>query len=196
LQEALTMRLPRVRFTVRWAAATAILVTVIGVLAVMERREHLRSGIAISRAETAYRDAKFARELAEAAVKEYDEGTFRQELATADGEIRQAENELSRIKTTADTISDWAERIRSKGYLLLVRGSERSKDLAEKMAAFSLESAKSKKLVLEGYTRVKRLKKLNDRVANARMDELAKQAAYDRLRATPVGFIGKIVRHK
>jgi hypothetical protein len=38
--------------------------------------EHLRSEIAILRAETAYQDAKFARKLAEVAVKEYDEGSF------------------------------------------------------------------------------------------------------------------------
>src|SRR5258708_22329172 len=126
------MRLPRVRFTVRCVVATVILVAVIAVLAAIERREHLRSEIAILKAETAYRDAKFARELAEVAVKEYAEGTFRRELATAEGEIKQAEDELSRIRTTTDPISEWAERIRSKGYLLLIRGDLRSKELAEK----------------------------------------------------------------
>lgn len=79
---------------------------------------------------------------------------------------------------------------------MLVRGSERSKELAEKKATFSLETAKSKKLALERYTRVKTLRELNDRVAKASMDELAKKAAYDTVRATSVGFIGKIIRQK
>ena len=83
------------------------------------------------RAETAYRDAKLARELAEVAVNEYAEGTFRQELATAEGEIEQAEDELGTVKISPDPVSEWAERIRSKGYLLLITGSRWSKELAE-----------------------------------------------------------------
>ena len=190
------MRLPSVRFTVRWAVATVIVVAVIAVLAAVERRERLRSEIANLRAETAYRDAKLARELAEVAVNEYAEGTFRQELATAEGEIEQAEDELSRVKISPDPVSEWAERIRSKGYLLLITGSRWSKELAEKKATLAVELAKSKKVVLENYTRFKTLRELNDRAAKARMDELAKKACYDRVRATPVGFIGKFIARK
>jgi len=180
-----------VRFTVRWAVAAVILAAIMVVLAAVERREHLRSQIAIVRAETAYRDAKLARELADVAVKEYAEGTFPRERASADDEIKQAEDRLNRIRTP----TTWAERIRSKGYLLLI-DDVWLKELAVRKAAFDLEQAKSKKHLLAVYTKFKTLEKLNKLIAKAREDELAKQAAYDRVRATPVGFIRNLIRRK
>ena len=136
--------------------AAVIVVAIIAVLAAVERSEHLRSKVADVRAETAYRDAKLARELAEVAVNEYAEGTYPRELATAEGEIKQAEDELSGVETP-DPISVWAERIRSKGYLLLITASAVEGVRCER-ATFAIEQAKSRKLVLEWYTKVKTLR--------------------------------------
>jgi len=104
---------------------------------------------------------------------------------------QKAEDELNRVRPAAAAHQEWVDRIRSKGYLLLILG-ENIGQLAVQKATFAVEQAKSKKGVLEGYTKVKTLNERNNRVAKARMDELAKKAAYDRARATPVGFIGKV----
>jgi hypothetical protein len=189
------MRAPRVRFSLRWAAAAVIVAAITAVLAAVERRDRLRSEIAIASAETAYRDAKLTRELAEVALKDYTEGTFRREQANTEGEIKHAEAELSAVTTYATAVAESVERIRSKGYLLLIHIVP-STQLALKKAAFGVEQARSEKAVLEGYTQVKTLKKLSDQFAKARTEELATKAAYDRMTATPVGFIGKAIRRR
>ena len=63
-------------------------------------------------------------------------------------------------------------------------------------ATFIVEQAKSKKAVLERYTRVNALRELKDQVAKARADELAKKAAYDEVSATELGPIGKFMGRK
>jgi HlyD family secretion protein len=189
------MRLPRIRFPARWVVTAAILASVMAVLVAIERKERRRNAIAVARAEIAYREAKHARDRAERAVTEYAERTFPRELATVEAEIKRDEDALNYIKTARDTEWDWAERIRSKGYLLLIRGVE-SKELAVRKATFIVEQAKSKKAVLERYTRVKALKELKDQVAKARADELAKKAAYDEVSATELGPIGRFMGRK
>ena len=189
------MRMPHVRFTARWVVAAVILVAIMVALATIEVRECLRSDAAVAKAEMAYQDAKLAREFAEVAAKEYAEGIFRQELAIAEDDIKAAEDDLKRIRSTAAADLDWAERIRSKGYLLMVPGGL-PKELRVKRATFEVEIAKSKRDVLVRYTKCKTLKELNNQVAKASENERAKRAAYDRVRAAPVGFIGKLIRRK
>jgi hypothetical protein len=104
------MRAPDTRFSVRWAVATVILEAIVAGLAAIERMDYLRSKAAIARAETAYRSAKLDREVAETAVRDFAEGTFRRELATVEAEIKQAEGELSDVATDATAFCDWAER--------------------------------------------------------------------------------------
>jgi hypothetical protein len=178
------MRTCDMRFSVHWAVATVVLGAIVATVIAIERMDHLQSKVAIARSESAYRAAARAREAAESAVNDYALGTFRRELATAEAEIKQAEEKLSGIATDATGYLDWAERIRSKGYLLHITGAS-SKQLAVKKATFTLEQAKSKKLILKQYTRVKTLGDLNNQVARARMDELAKKEAYDRTTANP-----------
>ncbi len=137
-----------------------------------------------------YRSAKLARERAEDAVNEYAEGIFRRELAAVEDEVKRAEDQL-RVATNAPP--DWAEQIRAKGYLLFVNGPAHTRELSVKKATFEVEQARSKRHVLEYYTRVKTLEELNDRVAKARADESARKAAYERARAAGVGIIGKIL---
>ena len=179
--------MPRVRLRVRWLVAS---VGILAVLVAIERRERLRSDIALSRAEMPYRSAKLARERAEAAVNEYAEGIFRRELAAVEYEVKRAEDQL-RVATNAP--EDWAERIRAKGYLLFVKVPTHAWELYIKKAVFAVEHARSKRHVLENYTKLKTLAYLNDRVAKARADESARKAAYERAKATGVGIIGKVL---
>jgi hypothetical protein len=184
------MRVPRARLKWRWLVASVAVISILAVLAALERRERRRGEIALSRAEEAYRVASVARERAEAAVKEYTEGTFRRELAAVEDEVKRDEDQL-RIATEAPP--DWAEQIRAKGYLLLVKGSVHTREMSIKKATFAVEQARSKKRVLESYTRVKTLEELNDRVAKARADESAGKAAYERAKAANVGLIGRVM---
>jgi hypothetical protein len=189
------MQLPRVRFTPRWVVAAVILVTVTALIAAIERRERLRREMALVKSETAYRDARLAREHAEVAAKEYAEGTYARELAAAEDDIKIAEDELNRIKPAAAAYQESVDRIRSKGYLFLILNPNDGTS-ALLHAKFAIEMAKSKKVVLEGYTKAKTLHELHDQIAKARMDELAKKATYDGAKAMPVGFIGKVIRGK
>jgi HlyD family secretion protein len=184
------MQMPRVRLRVRWLVASVGIAGMLAVLVTIERRERLRCDIALSRAETPYRSAKLARERAEAAVYEYAEGTFRRELAAVEVEVKQAEGQL-RVATNAPP--DWAERIRAKGYLLFVTSYAPSRKLNIKKAVFAAEQARSKRQVLEKYTKVKTLKELNDRVAKSRADETVMKAAYERAKTAGVGIIGKVL---
>jgi hypothetical protein len=179
--------MPRVRLRVRWLVASA---GIVAVLVAIERWERLRSNIALSRAEMPYRSAALAREAAEAAVSEYAEGKFRRELAAVEDEIKRAEDQL-RVATNAPP--DWAERVQAKNYLLFVKGPAHARELNIKNAIFVVEQARSKKHVLENYTKVKTLEELNDRVVKARADESARKTAYERAKATGVGIIGKVL---
>jgi hypothetical protein len=186
------MRLLRVSLRLRWIAAAVLLATVAAALVAIEWSERRRSKISIMRAEAAYRDATVARELAEFAANDYAERTFARELATAGGEVHKAEDKLECIKPAVAAYREWVERIQSKGYLLLIH--HESAELALAKAAFSIEQAKSRKMVLEGYTKVKTLELMKLRVAKARMNELAQKAAYDKMKAIPVSFIGQVMR--
>ena len=64
-------------------------------------------------AEANYENAKLTREVAEIAVIEYEEGIFKQDLATVEGEIKLAESDLSRSEDRLD----WATRMFEKGYV-------------------------------------------------------------------------------
>ena len=189
------MRLPRVRFKVQSIVLASILVAVLMVAAEVKRREYLRSEMARENAQTAYRDAQRARELAEAELREYTERTFPRELATVEGEVKRNEEALRKVRdATADDL-EWARRIRDKGYLLLIR-DDVSRRLAVQRAAFAVEQAATKKIVLEKYTKDKVLTGLKDRVAKSRVDEQTKKAAYERLTAGGVGVFGKVMGHR
>jgi hypothetical protein len=169
--------------------ASVTVVCVVAVLAALECRERRRGEIALSRAEAAYRIATLERERAEAAVKGFTEGAFRRELAAVEDEVKRAEDQL-RIATGAPP--DWAEQIRAKGYLLFVP-STHDRELNINKAAFAVQQARSRRHVLQGYTKIKTLEELNERVAKARSDESVKQAAYERAKAAGIGFIARVM---
>jgi hypothetical protein len=126
------------------------------------------------KAEAEYQSARLTREIAEIALLEYVEATFPADRATAEGEIKLAESDLSR----AEDYSKWARRISDKGYLLLF--SPTSAELTLQKAKFALQVAESKLKVLVDYTKTKTIKELKSEVEKARSVELAKKPIWDR----------------
>jgi len=120
-----------------------------------------------------YGNATLTREVAEIAVVEYVEGIFIQDQATAEGEIKLAESDLSR----AEDRLDWARRMYEKGYVSLA--TKVSEELTLKKSRFALEQAQSKKKVLIDFTKGKTIKELKSEVEKARSDELAKKATWE-----------------
>ena len=86
-------------------------------------------------AEANYENAKLTREVAEIAVVEYEEGIYKQDLATVEGEIKLAESDLSRSEDRLD----WARRMFEKGYVS--KATKVSEELTLKKARFALEQA-------------------------------------------------------
>ncbi len=128
--------------------------------------------IATQGAEASYQNAKLTREVAEIAVKEYEEGIYLQDRATCQGEIKLAESDLARA---ADRV-DWANRMYEKGYVS--KAQKVSEELNYQKAKFSLEQAQNKLNVLENYTKGKTIKELRSEVEKALSDELAKKQTY------------------
>ncbi len=128
--------------------------------------------IATQGAEASFQNAKLTREVAEIAVKEYEEGIFLQDKATAEGEIKLAQSDLAR---SADRV-DWANRMYEKGYVS--KAQKISEELNFQKAKFALEQAESKLHVLLDYTKGKTIKELRSEVEKARSDELAKEQTY------------------
>ena len=124
-------------------------------------------------AEANHENAKLTREVAEIAVVEYEEGIYKQDLSTVEGEIKLAESDLSLSKYRLD----WARSMHKKGYVS--KATVVSEELMLKKARFALEQTQSKKTVLVGYTRGKTVKELRSEVEKARSDELAKKATYE-----------------
>lgn len=124
-------------------------------------------------ADASYQNAKLTREVAEIAVIEYIEGTFKAESEVADADIKLAESDRQRA---IDRVA-WAVRMKDKGYIS--QAQKLSEDLALQKVEFSLAQARTKKDVLEKYTKNKMVKELNAEVEKAHSDELAKQATWD-----------------
>ena len=123
-------------------------------------------------AEANFLNAKLTREVAEIAVKEYKEGVFVQDKATAEGEIKLAESDLTRSEDRLE----WARRMFEKGYVS--KAQLITEELNFKKAQFALEQAQSKLEVLLKYTREKTIKELESEVKKAHNEELDKKAAW------------------
>lgn len=124
-------------------------------------------------AKAAYEQAKLTREVAEIAVKEYEDGIYGQEKATINGEIKLAESDLARA---ADRV-EWANRMFDKGYVSLAQ--KKTEELNLQKAQFALEQANSKLKVLDQFTKAKTIKELRSDVEKALSDEKAKEQTYD-----------------
>jgi hypothetical protein len=110
----------------------------------------------LKQAETAYQQARFARQVAELTIVEY-------------AQWKRAEDRVA-----------WSNRMYAKGYVSKAQNTADKVNLKQKV--FAWEQAWTKKAVLAKYTRVKTIKELESEVEKAKSDELAKKAAYDRLK--------------
>ena len=124
-------------------------------------------------AEAAFQNAKLTREVAEIGVIEYIEGIYKQDYATAEGEIKLAEADLKR----AEDRLEWSDKMKEKGYVS--EGQNISDKLTLQRAKFTLEQSQTKRHVLETYTKKKTVKELQAEVEKAHSDELAKQATWE-----------------
>jgi HlyD family secretion protein len=129
--------------------------------------------ITTRQAEANYMQARLTREVAEVAVKEYEIGTFKQQLETINGDIALAQADLSR----AQDRFEWAKKMAEKKYVSPAQLV--SDELSLKKAKFAVEQNETKKRVLEEYTKAKTIKELRAEVEKARSDELAKRATYE-----------------
>ena len=130
--------------------------------------------IVAHKAEADYLNARLTRETWEIAVLEYDEGIFKQDLATIDGEIKLAESDLSRSRDRLD----WARRMLKKGFV--PPATVTAEELALRKARFTLERVQSMKKVLVDYTRGKTIKELKSEIEKARSDELKQKRTWER----------------
>jgi RND family efflux transporter MFP subunit len=144
--------------------------------------------IASQSADAAFQNAVLTREVAEIALKEYEEGIYLQDRSAVLGEIKLAEETLRRDQGRLDR----SRLARQKLGALLARreGATTSADilaeldvedrtdaaeLASTRGKFALEAVQSKLNLLENYTKPKTIKVLRSEVEKARHDEWAKK---------------------
>jgi hypothetical protein len=135
-------------------------------------------------AESDHENAKLTREVAEIAIVEYEEGLFKQDQATAIGEIKLAESDAARARDSIEFAEGRLAKIKqaSRGTAedlslefafedKVVQASQR-----EPRARLTLENAQAKLDALRKYVMPRRVKELRSEVEKARSDELATQA--------------------
>ncbi|HKI17442.1 MAG TPA: RNA polymerase subunit sigma-70, partial [Isosphaeraceae bacterium] len=148
--------------------------------------------ITIKEAETAIQEAKLDRKVAELAVREYTEGIYKQEQEILSGEIAVASSSLQRADARLAR-THTAEKQLNDG-LAARPGPSNPTDIMAKLdiedriaaaeqtvegAKIALELAKTKRKVLEEYTRDKTTKALEIAVARKRSHELATKSAWE-----------------
>jgi len=141
----------------------------------------------VEEAQATYENAKLIREVAENKVREFRDGQFVGDLAQAEAEIKnaqeeitisregtkQAENRLAKIRQASrGTVMDLSLEFESEGKVAMAQ-------LEERKARLTLEQAESKKKVLVEYTKGKRLRELQAGVEKVRSEELARRIAWE-----------------
>jgi hypothetical protein len=143
--------------------------------------------ITIESAKANYQNAQLTREVAEITILEYEEGIFKQDQATVEGELKRAESELSGAPEAIQLAKEKLALIKqlSKGSAEDLANEFRFEDdvvaaeLREPKARLAVEQAKSRLKFLREYTRPKVVKELKSEVEKARSDELAKHARWE-----------------
>ena len=144
------------------------------------------------RAEAAYHTAGLVREIAEIAVKEYEQGIFKQqlnalteEIATAQAGIHWAKNRLERARLARKSLDDTLAAMKGSRTTVDIMADLDISDRLE-AAEHTLESeqmalrrAIARQELLEKYTREKTTKELIVNVERKRADELLKQEAWE-----------------
>ena len=133
--------------------------------------------IGTKQAEASYQNANLTRQVAEIAVKEYENGLFVQDYKTVLGEITLKESELQR----AENREAWSRKMVSKGYLS--SWQHRADQLVLQKSQIELNRLRGDLNVLLEYTRDRMIKELKSAVEKARADELARQSVWEYERA-------------
>lgn len=148
-----------------------------------------------------YEYAKLAREVAEIAVKEYDDGIYPQEKASLQQEIQAAEAAIVRSQERVDRVKrlreDSARLLEERGGAKTPADLGADQDAEDRLSLaklslerdrFMLEAATSKLKVLEQYTRSKTLTGLRSAVQQALSDEKAREYEAELERAKDAGL--------
>ena len=147
------------------------------------KEERMTQAIATESCKQNAGNATLAREVAEIAVIEYEEGVFKQDKATVEGELKLAESQLQRAKVGITKANERLAKIKeaSRGSTADLANEYSFEDrvlvaqLEERRAEFAIEQAASKLKVLNEFTRPKTIKELKSEVEKARSVELAKR---------------------
>jgi len=141
-------------------------------------RRRAAQQVALAAATANYLNAKLTREVAEIAVTEYTEGILKQDLEVAENEIALAKSDLTRAQEKLAPVKRERERDETAKWSL----AEREKEAYR--ARLRFQHAQERKTNLENVVKEKTLNELNDEVAAARANELAKKAVYEQEKAT------------
>jgi len=165
--------------------------------------------IATQGARAAYEKAKLAREVAEIALVEYEQGIYPSDMQTIQGAIKTAELDLkkteARLERTRRARQKLNDVVGRRGRLAESSDILAELDLDDRLDAFdqalsrerlSLEQAQSKLAILNNYTKGKTIKELRSEVEKARSDELAKEATYELERAKETKLEKQIINCK
>ncbi|APW61336.1 efflux RND transporter periplasmic adaptor subunit [Paludisphaera borealis] len=146
---------------------------------------------AVEKAENAYGSAKLAREVAEIALKEYVDGIYPQDHASALGEVRLAQSAVKRAEERLKRTRSARERLNT-----ILAGREAvtpsdvaaELDVADRLDAaeqavpreqMAVEVGQNKLVVLEKFTKDKTAKQLSSEIAKAGADESSKKTALE-----------------
>jgi RND family efflux transporter MFP subunit len=148
--------------------------------------------IANMTAQANYQNARLTREVAEIAVKEYEEGIYLQQKAVLQAQIKLAESALT---GTNDRLEKTEQARKSLDAFLRTRKAPETAadimadlDLNDRLINLrlkksqdrdALEQAQSRLNVLENYTRGKTIMELRSEIEKARSDELARKATFE-----------------
>jgi HlyD family secretion protein len=143
--------------------------------------------IAIKHAEVDYQNARVARELAESAVAEFIDGTFKQELNSAKTDVALAESAIQQTERRRDRArkarARLADLLAAKNGVVAASDIVAELDIEDRLDASeqsllrekaALDRAKSRQEILEEYTRDRTQKALALEVERARPEERAK----------------------
>ncbi len=152
----------------------------------------LNQRIKVASTEANYENAKLAREIAEIGVAEYEEGIYKQDLATLEGELVLARSDLMRARDTVEILKDRLAQVKKAStHTEPEREYERGFEvkITESIARIpkvqqDLAAAESRLLILRQFTKTKRTSELKAEVERRRADELDRQAALVEAQAT------------
>jgi HlyD family secretion protein len=134
------------------------------------KNERTQQEIALNSAEAAATQAKNEVESANFAKREYEEGTYKQELEKAQSEVFVAEENLRRAKDTLE----FTRRLAAKGYRNQVTAE--ADEFAVKKCEKELGVAQTKLMVLRDYTREKTLRKHDADINTAEAKQQSEEA--------------------